>query len=353
MNQADESNIEVIKGSLIWKLPSYGRWSWVSIHTIMATTSLCQPHHHGNRIIMSTTPSWQPHHHVNHIIMSTTSSYQPHHHVKHIIMSSTHHQVVGKCNSSEACESTGENTLGRETLCFSPDLDVWGSGLYPVVRRPAASSVSTTAYNFFTHTHARTQSITHTQLWHTLTSTSPSRGRGGTWWHRRSFCVAGVALSHISLPHTNLSHTHNSYTELVHGQHCHTHNSFALNDVTNTQLCHTPLFHAQLFHTVFFTQLFHTKLLYTLDLLCTQIFHTQHCHTQLFHTTLSHPSVFHLLLSFYCLSHPMFHSCFALIGRSWLVGFSGPVISGNVVAEVGSLFPRRRGSMSTKKRTRL
>ena len=30
-------------------------------------------------------------------------------------MSTTHHQVVtGKCNSSEASEFTGENTLGRE-----------------------------------------------------------------------------------------------------------------------------------------------------------------------------------------------------------------------------------------------
>ena len=32
--------------------------------------------------------------------------------------SSCHHQVVWKCNSSEACEFTGENTLGCETLFF-------------------------------------------------------------------------------------------------------------------------------------------------------------------------------------------------------------------------------------------
>lgn len=38
---------------------------------------------------------------------------QPHHHASHIIMSASHHQVVGKC------EFTGENFLGRETLCFS------------------------------------------------------------------------------------------------------------------------------------------------------------------------------------------------------------------------------------------
>lgn len=32
--------------------------------------------------------------------------------------SSCHHQVVWKCNSSEACEFTGESTLGHETLRF-------------------------------------------------------------------------------------------------------------------------------------------------------------------------------------------------------------------------------------------
>ena len=51
-------------------------------------------------------------------IMSTTSSCRPHHHLNHIIMSTTHHQAVGKCNSSQACEFTGEKTLGRETCLF-------------------------------------------------------------------------------------------------------------------------------------------------------------------------------------------------------------------------------------------
>ena len=35
------------------------------------------------------------------------------HHDNHIITSTIHPQVVGKRNSSEACEFTGENTLGR------------------------------------------------------------------------------------------------------------------------------------------------------------------------------------------------------------------------------------------------
>ena len=42
-----------------------------------------------------------------------------HHYVNHIIMSTIHHQVVGKCNSSAACEFTGENTLGCKTRVSS------------------------------------------------------------------------------------------------------------------------------------------------------------------------------------------------------------------------------------------
>jgi len=34
-------------------------------------------------------------------------------------MSTTRHQVVGKRKSSEACELTGENILGRETRFLS------------------------------------------------------------------------------------------------------------------------------------------------------------------------------------------------------------------------------------------
>ena len=41
-------------------------------------------------------------------------------------MSATHHQVLGKCNNLEAREFTGENTLGCETLCFSPDSEAVG-----------------------------------------------------------------------------------------------------------------------------------------------------------------------------------------------------------------------------------
>ena len=66
--------ISFIKGSLVRKRPSSGPLSW------SAFTPSCQPPHHD--------------------------------------MSASHRQAVVKCNNSEACELTGEDTLGRETLRF-------------------------------------------------------------------------------------------------------------------------------------------------------------------------------------------------------------------------------------------
>ena len=68
------------KGSLVRKLSGHGQLSWLAV-----------------------PPSCQPHHHVSHIIMSTT-----------------HHQVAGKCNSSEARQFTGENTRARNPVFFRP-----------------------------------------------------------------------------------------------------------------------------------------------------------------------------------------------------------------------------------------
>ena len=52
-------------------------------------------------------------------------------------------------------------------------------------------------HNFSTHNKqlAHTQLTLTRQAWHLVTWTSTWRGRRGTWWHRRAFCVAGVALT--------------------------------------------------------------------------------------------------------------------------------------------------------------
>ena len=65
--------IHTFKGGLLRQLPSYGPRSWLAFPA-----------------------SYEPHHCVN----------QP----------SLYNQVVGKCNSSEKGEFTGENTLLAETL---------------------------------------------------------------------------------------------------------------------------------------------------------------------------------------------------------------------------------------------
>ena len=140
------------------------------------------------------------------------------------------------------------------------------------------------------------------QAWHLATSTFTLRGRRGTWRHRPSLCVAVVALmaldwlwrhTHTQLFHTTLSHT---------------------------TLSHTTLSHASLSHTIFYTTLSRTTVSHT-TLLHTQTYtHTQHCHTQLFHPTCLAPSPF---LPAFPIS---FSHLLVIIGRSWFVGLSGPLI---------------------------
>ena len=53
-----DSHHELINGSLVRKLPSYGRLSWLAFLPpwIMSTTSSCQPHHHVNH---PSSSSWE------------------------------------------------------------------------------------------------------------------------------------------------------------------------------------------------------------------------------------------------------------------------------------------------------
>ena len=91
------------------------------------------------------------------------------------------------------------------------------------------------------------------QAWYLVTSTSTLRGRRGTWGHRPSLCVAGVALGAAQLTHTCSPTTcpqRHFDTPL-----CHT-PSFTHHFVTH-HLSHT-IFHTQLCHTLSFTDNFHT-----------------------------------------------------------------------------------------------
>ena len=125
------------------------------------------------------------------------------------------------------------------------------------------------------------------------------RGGRGTWRHRRSICVAGVALGDIdvsfawhlvtstlqvspSLSNKTLSQTILSHTVF--------HTYLSHMQLSRTQLCQT-----QLFCTHTHTHLSHTQLCHT------QLYHTPsftHTHTSLSHaTSLSHPSLSHTTLS--------------------------------------------------------
>ena len=121
------------------------------------------------------------------------------------------------------------------------------------------------------------------------------RGRGGTWRHRPSLCVAGVALGDIDLhfawPVWHLWHwTGSGATQNSSTQFCH-------RFISHTTLWHTTLSHTSLSHTSFYTQLCHI-----------QLFHTQHFYIhKLAHTALS-PNLSCTISFPSCLSHLIFTS---------------------------------------------
>ena len=126
-----------------------------------------------------------------------------------------------------------------------------------------------------------------------------------------------TTLSHTALSHTQLCHRPLCHTPLCHTQLCHT-------QLCHKQLCHTQLFHTQLCHRQSFTHnsfthnLSHTTLSLT-------TFHTQLFRTQLFTYNFSNyrsSTISFVLSSFSVPLQPLF----LIIGRSWLVGLSGPFI---------------------------
>ena len=188
------------------------------------------------------------------------------------------------------------------------------------------------------------------------------RGRRGTWRHPPSFHVADMALGDIHLRFA---------WQAWHLRH------FCISPpsppppppVCHTQLCHTPSFtpnfvthhlsNPSLSHTIFHSQLCHTQLCHTHNFVTQHLSHhnfvtpsfvtpnfvTHHLsHTQLCRT-LSH-AIFHIKI----LSHTTLHiqlvllsrssstsfvfpsfpvplqHLFLIVGRSWLVGLSGPLI---------------------------
>ena len=168
-------------------------------------------------------------------------------------------------------------------------------------------------------------------------------GSCGIWKHRLPFCVAGMALTALGwlwwgawfpqawhleasasilcrrLSWCNCLCRHSSFTQSLfhhlHATYIHflTHNSLTHNLLTHTTLSHTTFTRSVFCHlhatcTYFFKYLTHNLL-------------TQNSLTRF---------VFHHLLSLSCLPIPSSPFFLLLIGRSWHVGFSGPLIPESV-----------------------
>ena len=189
-------------------------------------------------------------------------------------------------------------------------------------------------------THHLSHTIFHTQLCHTPSLThhlshTISHTPSMTRHLSHHFVTHHPSHTHTHLCHTpsfthnfvshHLSPPHPSHTTLSHTTFHHT--------ILHTPLCHTPFFttpyfthssvtqhlsHTTLSHARFHTQLSHTP----------SFFVTHHLsHTTLSHTTLFYFSILHhlLCLSFLPSASPLQHLVL-IIGRSCLVGLSGPLI---------------------------
>ena len=214
----------------------------------------------------------------------------------------------------------------------------------------------TTLSHIIFHTHTQlchTSSFTHnfvthhlSQLCHTPSVTTLSRNvthHLSQLWHTPSFTHNFAKHNFVRhhLCHTaNLSHTTLSHAIFV------THTPSFTHTHTPTRLCHTQHCHTpSVTHNFVTHYLSHTH---------TQFCHTQRCHTHT-HAILSlttfliqlcnWPALHHLL----CLSFlPRPAWTFPLIGRSWLVGLSGPLIRVFAVSRCATLATYKPNSPNFK-----
>ena len=262
---------------------------------------------------------------------------------------------------------------GKATLCLpqTPAMDrqfSWRSGQQSVCNKAFAAKTRSCQdrslwswrnclwphipHNDFTHTTLSHTALSHATLSHNLSSTISTLL---THTHTHTFSHTHTALSHTPFPHnlltqTTLSHTTLSHTTLSHTtdpsqlslahnypylfhticlppslRNSHTHT------FSHTTCCHTQPSHKK----ISYTQLSHTYLFHTFCLppnpQNSHILFQIHSINLLTHNLLTRNSltrsVFRHLLSLSCLSHPIFTFLVLLIGRSWHVGLSGPLIS--------------------------
>ena len=230
---------------------------------------------------------------------------------KHLKMPSSSHQVKWYYAKHMICDChrAGDQIKYSSYDDYSPHLCV-GFLLFVVHFRPPPAcsvrppSAAVRATNFVTRTTLpQHNSLTHNfitwhrryfcvagvaptahtawQAWHLVTSTSLLCGRHCTYGAGPGLAGRITQLFHNTFTHTALSHIHNSFTH----QHSHTHTILSVIIHSSfTQPCHAQLFHTQLFH----AQHFHR--------------HHFHTHTQLFHTQTwnTHTHAQNNLCEFWC-----------------------------------------------------
>ena len=281
---------------------SRGRRSTQSLHIIFDTLSFSHQfvsHHLSHQL-------W---HHLSHTNLSTLT-----HHIFHKPLcptpSFTHSFVT-----HHLAQTTLSHTIFHTPLCHTPSF----------THNFATHHLShtTLSHTIFHTPLCHTPSFTH-HLWHTIFVSTLS--------HTINTIFHTPSLTH-HLSHTTLSHTIFHTHHLSHTPHHLSHTIFDTTSLTHT---HTPSFTHR--HRPFFTHhLSHTTLSHTIfdTPSFTHNFVTHHlsphhlCHTPSFtQTTLSH-TIFPPPLPLSFLPSPSPQQDFLLnIGRSWLVGLSGPFISG-------------------------
>ena len=129
--------------------------------------------------------------------------------------------------------------------------------------------------------------MSHTHIHTTLSHTDTQQA----WTHKLPHTTLPRTTFHTQFFHTQIV-TRNSFTHSLSHKNSSTHNSFTHNSFTYNIVTHN------------------------LSL----------SHTALSHTTLSHTALSPTVLSHNLSSPSHFHTCFELVGRSWHVGLSGPLI---------------------------
>ena len=243
------------------------------------------------------------------------------------LMALRHRQLLRTPSLSHNFVTPSFTRIFHTQLCDTPSLS------HTTIAKPPCHSIFRTQ---LCHTTSLSHSIFHTHL----SQTPLSHTHTHTTFSHTIFDT--TSLSH-TIFHTHLcltpslSHAHVSHTIFVTRHLCHTpsftqfcHIPSLSRTIFRPQLCHTPslsqtIFHTQLCHTIFVTHNL-SHICFTRHLSPTTLWHATWPHS---HTNL-HMQVFKwsITASFIYPSFPIpLDPLLLLIGRSWLVGLSGPFFS--------------------------